>query len=658
MEKCPFKTFDKFGVSVQTLDNLQKIHSDSLNGKYLQRLRDKIPDCDLPQMFIFGFCSTLYQRAKTVSFEQVTDLESYSQIAEWIYDITSELSLVAEIPLNEVWKKSDRMSLECMARLMYLSFCSNQTAYRAYISQNMDEILTYYKHMTKSHSVYVDETSDAIHVEYILSLSEIGNANEESVSRIKQLCRMLPIFKKYCTDALKPEIEMLKNYFVPDDAHKEMPIENVVIMFHQHLTSLWNKTILSNYEFEMVTDWIEYWFNLRSHICTMANDYCECLTKAESPKLKESAIRKSICIYSEYQKLINNERKYPEEENPFEEDVPCVRKFQGIKRKYFWSITNFTGQFPGLLKRDPKNAKLAMFNILAAQRALSDVQQFFDEIVFDTPLKTKHLQLCELEKVNVSRLMMGCYYYYDNPMNKGFNKYTIDGWYKARCTKERQKIQEGLSDLTEFYSVIFPENNYYAGILNYYPIIIGGFDKSSEDAWNALLISGMQILNSKFDYLEVLFKTNQGEIENVAYRIPKQFFAYVKNALESPSAEVQENRTSIYPVEVTPQMLGCFSQKYIVEKAEDNLAKSIISEIGEYLWDYSMCRKLLAGPEDSDYGIEQLDFYRMAINEKMALLDLDESKCIEPVCLKVFSGSDFSSEEYNSLLNTLIFNNV
>ena len=658
MEKCPFKTFDKFGVSVQTLDNLQKIHPDSLNGKYLQRLRDKIPDCDLPQMFIFGFCSTLYQRAKTVSFEQVTDLESYSQIAEWIYDITSELSLVAEIPLNEVWKKSDRMSLECMARLMYLSFCSNQTAYRAYISQNMDEILTYYKHMTKSHSVYVDETSDAIHVEYILSLSEIGNANEESVSRIKQLCRMLPIFKKYCTDALKPEIEMLKNYFVPDDAHKEMPIKNVVIMFHQHLTSLWNKTILSNYEFEMVTDWIEYWFNLRSHICTMANDYCECLTKAESPKLKESAIKKSICIYSEYQKLINNERKYPGEENPFEEDVPCVRKFQGIKRKYFWSITNFTGQFPGLLKRDPKNAKLAMFNILAAQRALSDVQQFFDEIVFDTPLKTKHLQLCELEKVNVSRLMMGCYYYYDNPMNKGFNKYTIDGWYKARCTKERQKIQEGLSDLTEFYSVIFPENNYYAGILNYYPIIIGGFDKSSEDAWNALLISGMQILNSKFDYLEVLFKTNQGEIENVAYRIPKQFFAYVKNALESPSAEVQENRTSIYPVEVTPQMLGCFSQKYIVEKAEDNLAKSIISEIGEYLWDYSMCRKLLAGPEDSDYGIEQLDFYRMAINEKMALLDLDESKCIEPVCLKVFSGSDFSSEEYNSLLNTLIFNNV
>lgn len=102
--------------------------------------------------------------------------------------------------------------------------------------------------------------------------------------------------------------------------------------------------------------------------------------------------------------------------------------------------------------------------------------------------------------------------------------------------------------MTEFYSVIFPENNYYAGILNYYPIIIGGFDKSSEDAWNALLISGMQILNSKFDYLEVLLRQIRRN-RKCCLSHSKTVFAYVKNALESPSAEVQENRTSIYPVE-------------------------------------------------------------------------------------------------------------
>ena len=659
MEKCPFKTFDKFDVSVQTLDSLQKIHPDNPNVKYLQELRDKIPDCDLTQLFVFNFCSTLYQKAKTVSFEQVTDLESYSKISEWIYDITSELSLVAEIPLNEVWKKSDRMSLECMARLMYLSFCSNQTAYRAYISQNMDEILTYYKHMTKSHSVYVDETSDAIHVEYILSLSEIGNANEESVSRIKQLCRMLPIFKKYCTDALKPEIEMLKNYFVPDDAHKEMPIENVVIMFHQHLTSLWNKTILSNYEFDTVTDWMVYWLNVRNHICVMANDYCECLSKAENPKLLKNAIRKSISIYNDYLKLINEERKYPRAMRPFEEENLEAKTFQNIRTKYFVSMMNFAKQFPGFLGRDSKNLRLAMFNILAAQRSLLDTQQYFDKMLLnDNLLKAKHLQLCELESVNVNRLMMGCFYHYDNPMNKGFNKYTIQSWYDAKCTDERKKTENDISDLKKYYTVNFPENCYYSGILNCYPIILKGFNKNSADEQNRLLVSCMPFSNSQFDNLMILFETEEGKIENAAYCIPKQFLAYVKNILESPSAEVQENRTSIYPVEVTPQMLGCFSQKYIVEKAEDNLTKSIISEIGEYLWDYSMCRKLLAGPEDSDYGIEQLDFYRMAINEKMTLLDLAEAKCIEPVCLKVFSGSDFSSEEYNGLLNTLVFNNV
>ena len=91
------------------------------------------------------------------------------------------------------------------------------------------------------------------------------------------------------------------------------------------------------------------------------------------------------------------------------------------------------------------------------------------------------------------------------------------------------------------------------GILNYYPIIIGGFDKSSEDVWNALLISGMQILNSKFDYLEVLLRQiKEKKMLPIAFQ---NSFCLCENALESPSAEVQENRTSIYPVEVTPQIV-------------------------------------------------------------------------------------------------------
>lgn len=101
----------------------------------------------------------------------------------------------------------------------------------------------------------------AVHVEYILRLRDVKRGNEESVSRLKYICKTLPIFDLYCSDALKPKLNLLSAYTIPDDAHKEMPIRNIVIMFHQDLTSLWNKTIMSNYEFDTVTEWLEYWRN-------------------------------------------------------------------------------------------------------------------------------------------------------------------------------------------------------------------------------------------------------------------------------------------------------------------------------------------------------------------------------------------------------------
>lgn len=42
-------------------------------------------------------------------------------------------------------------------------------------------------------------------------------------------------------------------------------------MFHQNLVSLWNKTIMSNYEFDTVAEWLEYWFDVRKRICLLTS---------------------------------------------------------------------------------------------------------------------------------------------------------------------------------------------------------------------------------------------------------------------------------------------------------------------------------------------------------------------------------------------------
>ena len=42
--------------------------------------------------------------------------------------------------------------------------------------------------------------------------NKILNANEESIRRVNSVCKLLPIYKFYCTDAIKPKIEAIENF--------------------------------------------------------------------------------------------------------------------------------------------------------------------------------------------------------------------------------------------------------------------------------------------------------------------------------------------------------------------------------------------------------------------------------------------------------------
>jgi len=186
--------------------------------------------------------------------EEVLDIDSYAIIADWLYNIEHSMNLAPNICLENLWSRSEECSIETMSLLMYVSYCGNREVYKCFIEENMKMILTYLKQKTYSHNIFVNENKDEIYVEYVLRPSEIKKGNTESVSRLKLICRMLPFFEKYNSDAIKPKLDVLEGYVIPNDAHKEMPRRNLVIMFHQEYTSLWAKTIQSNYEVESVIE--------------------------------------------------------------------------------------------------------------------------------------------------------------------------------------------------------------------------------------------------------------------------------------------------------------------------------------------------------------------------------------------------------------------
>ena len=76
-----------------------------------------------------------------------------------------------------------------------------------------------------------------------------------------------------------------------------------------------------------------------------------------------------------------------------------------------------------------------------------------------------------------------------------------------------------------------------------------------------------------------------------------------------------------YPVNVTAQMLDCFSEKYdLPEKKVTDVDELPIGYIAEELWIYSKSVELLTEPEDACYLAAQTQDIQLNITEMLCLL--------------------------------------
>lgn len=646
-------------MSMDTLDKMRETFPDNKNIEYLCRLRERIPTCRLQETYVYVFCDCLYRKLCTLRFDGIKDIMSYASISEWIYNINPAWNVSVGFSLDDLWSKPEKLTLECISTLMYLSYCGNREKYMEFVERNLKSILTYLKQWTRSHRVFIDSEKNAIHIEYILRLHNIKTGNEQSVSRLKLLCKALPIFDLYCADALKPTVDLLAAYPVPDDAHKEMSIRNIVIMFHQNLTSLWNKTIMSNYEFDTVTEWLNYWFDVREHICLLADKCCACIYKLLSGKTLGGLAGEVDKLREDFALITTGEKRYPKENRPFEEKATVPERLGKIKNKYFQSIQNFMNQFAGFLAKEEQKQRLAMVNLITAQSSLVTMQNYFAEIAIDFGFQERQMVLCVMETQNIERLIMCCRYYQAHSPNKYFNKYQIRNWYDGYCRDERKIAEEGFLALKSKYLIHFPDKIYTIDMLSYYPIIVDNFDMASESNLTEWLLGCIAFSDAPFDYLVILSANEFEEINSAALQFPRQMLVDVKKAIESENYSSLDKLLHPYPVDVTAQMLDCFSEKYdLPEKKVTDVDEFPIGDIAEELWIYSKSVELLTEPEDACYLADQTQDIQPNIAEMLRLLKnklpfKDVDWLIE-ICDNVFSGEKFDDIMFNNVIEHFI----
>lgn len=655
-ELCPFIRFKELDdEEPRTLDKMQDMFPKDSNIAYLRNLRDSIPPIQLKETDFYALCCSIYKKITECGFYDITDAVSLSAIVELLYNVDSSLNLSSKIPLAEIWSSPQAYSIECMSSFMYVSYLGNRENYMRCIESKLHDIFSYIVEQTQSLRIYTDDGKDAIHVDYVLRLNDSSRANEESVSRLSFICKMLPFYSYYCADGIKPTINVLSGYTVHDDSHKEMPARNLIIMFHKDLNSLWIKTVLSNYEFDTVAEWLTHWFDTRDIICQLAEKCCNCLYKLLSGRNLGGLAEEYDQYREKLSAILRREARYPKEDRPFIEKETVPEGIARVKNDYFQSMQNFFNQFIGVVKKEPKEQNLALYNLRVARSALRSMQLYFSSIPMDKALELTQNRLDSLEEPLLDKLYASCLYYQNHLASKVFDKYKISTWYTEYKREELNQVKQHLNELRSICSVVFPEKAYYKKAFSYYPVVIHDLDKLQKDTQGSWILYLLPFCDDPYDYLVIL----KGESENIlgssAICVPKNMLEQVRQSIES-GRELSGVLSQPYPVEVTEEMTDCFATSFeIISEVTTDLNSSSVVEIAEALWVYAKYASVSVETGGTDYIKNKLSSIREEIEQKLDLME-DKSKRDElrAVCKNVFSGQAFGDEKLNSIVESTL----
>lgn len=653
---CPFSKFEGCEKEVNTLNKMADIMPDNTNIQHMITLRDSIPKFRTSKTDIYCLSAVLYSKLKEVNFADIADLESYAVIVDWLYNIDSSMNLSPIISLNDLWVKAENHSVKTVSLLMYSSFCGNKDVYSKFVKNNLQRIISYLKHKTNSHKIQVSDDNKRIKVEYLLRASEITKGNNESVARLTDICRILPIFETYCSDAIKPQIDLLSAYQMPNDAHKEMPKENIIITFHQEFNGLWLRTIESNYEFDTVYAWIDHWFDVRKCACDLLAVSVMCLHKLLGNRKLGDSGNVFDALHNRYNKMMIAHLSYPREYRPFEKKPEIPTLFNNAKRDYFDGIQNFTNQLISFIKKEEQAKRLAIYNLKVALAALPNVQKFFDDIVLDSNQQCKHLELCANEEKVIFETYMCCEYYLSHSPDTNYNKYRVKAWFSSSRKAEIDEVNSSMTDLTSTYNAVLPKKSYRDKTFLCYPVLLRDFNPANEEMMIDFLISSISFVESPYDYLLLVLTNDTGEIIRNALKFPKKAYQYIYNSINLGVEEEMDPLVLPYPIEVTRKMLECFEGEYMIQEQEPvNVWLGSIADIGEELWMYSKNREYLVNEEDKQYLSINLNEIKKRIDRIIKGIETDVGadimSAVTEMCKAVYQGDLFDDKKYNELIS-------
>ncbi|TAJ49988.1 MAG: hypothetical protein EPO58_14080 [Chitinophagaceae bacterium] len=550
--------------NLNTLAGFSETTKDIPGGGNIQILADKLKNLSTYNMadsdiiiFVRHLQDELKKRPVTTTAEGVVFL------SKWFKKLGLDFPDIIDLSEDKLLNVLEKEDIGQSSDLFQFYRISQPEKYKRFVATHRQTIFSWIK--IKTDTLRIFEKDENIHMEYLLS-GDAGNENEKSVFRINIAHAFFDDYKRYCTDLHIlpfPNEEIYK--VTVQNAHKEMPAENIFHTFDVHLNQIWSKTILRNYASVSGYDWQNQYFKLRKQAVEVAR---KCIRVFEhhltgdGQKLK-TAGKDFLAQAGELLQSQQVAKNYPSFSAKYFDDTKFKQEQKDIDA-FFASYRNFLNQSPGIFSpEEEQDRRLPIINLKNTLDNLSKMQAAFASITTDTVTYFPFDSLNDEELQWYKRLLLTAQFYIHHISSRSSEKIVVpqraaEDWQEAERLRELNHLHKIIRDFEQdsHFQFFVPGRIFEEGILKSTVIGVQNCDLIDTEQNNLFELSmGLnQLAGTGIHFFTFLFLDASKKITG-SLRFSESYFDRFKVFHETGEYDEEDQFSVPLPIPPTAEMI-------------------------------------------------------------------------------------------------------
>jgi hypothetical protein len=478
-------------------------------------LSKQLPRFTLKETDLYILAFNIQQSLKKRTAEIDTFL-GFGGLARWFRELDLSLkipsNILSKINIDYFFNNLETFELSEAKEIVTFYLNSSREEYLQYFSEQRSKLLSYLKKGTDSLSIIEKEKN--IHIDYLLYGDEVSHANEMSVSRIQAIHVFLPIYERYCTEAIMlpfPSEELIS--VTRDNAAKQMPPENIPNEFDVHLNQIWYTTVLKNYEASSVYEWQKSLIDLRESALELTLSLCQCVDALleGNNKKSQSSINSIEKCGNLFRKFDLAFRPYPTYNDKYYEYNKYSKKEKDINT-WLLSLRNVNNQIINFfMPREEHSRHVALINLKATYQSISAMQDCFNTIARDSfeYFDTSSLEVRErelYERVHITMLYYTSKIPLDGKPAIKVAKNVAKEWWQVQQNEKINRLRDILNaaNCNNKYKFYSPSSVEETDTLTYVTVGVEGVDWSDGDSLQNLAVDLVDLADFPADFFTIL----------------------------------------------------------------------------------------------------------------------------------------------------------